>query len=486
MSCSKIFSGDLTELTYEVIKYFQNDLSTLHSCILVNRLCLNDDFKINKYKIINKSSHSNILFNYPRFLKYLNTNEFIFSVDKWYKLVTSTTNSEDIVTDLKKLTDICVSLFKIFIENEVNLHTLEIEISSYQTCFSIIFDELILKNTNFIHNIRNLNLYYVYNYKENSVIKNRISQMINLQQNLKKILISDRFSLYRSLLLSKDYNCSNTLNTIIFYCVDFKGINNLKTVFEQLNVLESIHIFYCYSLNNSFTQQIIDLTKPFKLKSLFTNEISQIESFQLLLQKSGEYLENFGDEPSSSNQQILELITKYCKNIKFLDFHGTERQNSYQIINLIENIKQNLNYLSFNIIYDIYDTEIRCTNSIILQILGQALPSKLEYLCLNIFQIKVNDFEVFLRNSMGTFIKKLLIYNSHGQRILPLIKTYIMKKKRVKYLAINESLRLSFSDNVKELISLEDEVNEFKLYNIEVQSYSGLLINSCDYVKEIN
>ncbi|CAB5199767.1 unnamed protein product [Rhizophagus irregularis] len=386
MSCSKIFSGDLTELTYEVIKYFQNDLSTLHSCILVNRLwcrlaipllwenpfsihtgnynfieiylhSLNDDFKINKYKIINKSSHSNILFNYPRFLKYLNTNEFIFSVDKWYKLVTSTTNSEDIVTDLKKLTDICVSLFKIFIENEVNLHTLEIEISSYQTCFSIIFDELILKNTNFIHNIRNLNLYYVYNYKENSVIKNRISQMINLQQNLKKILIN---------------------------------------------------------------------------------------------------------------------------------FHGTERQNSYQIINLIENIKQNLNYLSFNIIYDIYDTEIRCTNSIILQILGQALPSKLEYLCLNIFQIKVNDFEVFLRNSMGTFIKKLLIYNSHGQRILPLIKTYIMKKKRVKYLAINESLRLSFSDNVKELISLEDEVNEFKLYNIEVQSYSGLLINSCDYVKEIN
>jgi hypothetical protein len=38
MSCSKIFSGDLPELTYEIIKYFRNDLSTLHSCILVNRL----------------------------------------------------------------------------------------------------------------------------------------------------------------------------------------------------------------------------------------------------------------------------------------------------------------------------------------------------------------------------------------------------------------------------------------------------------------
>ena len=38
MSCSKIFSGDLPELIYEIIKYFQNDFSTLHSCILVNRL----------------------------------------------------------------------------------------------------------------------------------------------------------------------------------------------------------------------------------------------------------------------------------------------------------------------------------------------------------------------------------------------------------------------------------------------------------------
>ncbi|PKC57230.1 hypothetical protein RhiirA1_428635, partial [Rhizophagus irregularis] len=38
MSCSKIFSGDLPELIYGVLKYLQNDYSTLHSCILVNRL----------------------------------------------------------------------------------------------------------------------------------------------------------------------------------------------------------------------------------------------------------------------------------------------------------------------------------------------------------------------------------------------------------------------------------------------------------------
>jgi hypothetical protein len=38
MSCSKLFSGDLPELTNDIIEYFQNDYSTLYSCILVNRL----------------------------------------------------------------------------------------------------------------------------------------------------------------------------------------------------------------------------------------------------------------------------------------------------------------------------------------------------------------------------------------------------------------------------------------------------------------
>ncbi|POG58608.1 hypothetical protein GLOIN_2v1729262, partial [Rhizophagus irregularis DAOM 181602=DAOM 197198] len=38
MSCSKIFSGDLPELIFDIIKYFQDDYSTLYSCVLVNRL----------------------------------------------------------------------------------------------------------------------------------------------------------------------------------------------------------------------------------------------------------------------------------------------------------------------------------------------------------------------------------------------------------------------------------------------------------------
>jgi hypothetical protein len=38
MACTKIFLGDLAEIISEIIQYFRNDISTLHSCILVNRL----------------------------------------------------------------------------------------------------------------------------------------------------------------------------------------------------------------------------------------------------------------------------------------------------------------------------------------------------------------------------------------------------------------------------------------------------------------
>ncbi|CAB5206075.1 unnamed protein product [Rhizophagus irregularis] len=188
MSCSKIFLGDLPELTYEVIKYFHNDFSTLYSCVLVNRLwCrlaipllwenpfsirtrnykhleiylqyLNEDIKtqLKEYKIINNSLPSNTFFNYYIFLKYLNIYKFAYSFEKWLKAINKTSPFE---IRFKILNDICTALFKIFIENKIKLHTLEIEI--FTLCKDTIYDniiKLILKNLNFINNIRNLKYY---------------------------------------------------------------------------------------------------------------------------------------------------------------------------------------------------------------------------------------------------------------------------------------------------------------------------------------
>ncbi|GBC21994.1 uncharacterized protein OCT59_023912 [Rhizophagus irregularis] len=533
MSCSKIFSGDLPELTYEVMKYFQNDFLTLYSCILVNRLWCrlaipllwenpfsiptknykfieiylqnlkDNDFKTKSkiYKIDDNLFYLNTLFNYPNFIKYINLLKVIKSVGKWFEDSVRTLksgnryflqNPDKLSTfNFKRL--IYISLFKIFIENEVNLNILNIDIfpiSSYVTYYYDIF-VLILQNSNFIHNIKNLNLYIgsepssvlIYNNNsENALIKSQILQVINLHQNLKKIILdNDSFPYYQSLFLSKEYNCSNTLNTIILYQVNFNSIINLDKIFEQLNVLESVHISYCFPLNSNFIQQIINLTKPFKLKSLFIEGRLQINLLELLLQKSGDYLENFAVSgfshyDSSSKRQLIGLITKYCNNIKFLALYGFETQ----ITHLIESINRNLNYLSI-LINEIYRDHNVGYNSTFLQNLGQILPSKLEYLSLSLF-IKKSDFKIFLENTQNTFINRLVIVQQSEDDILHYIKEFIMKEKRVKYLAIR-NLR-----NILDLSTLKDEVNEFMLYNIIVLNFFKLYLHvrNYEFVKNID
>jgi hypothetical protein len=226
-----------------------------------------------------------------------------------------------------------------------------------------------------------------------------LSQLIKSQNNLKKIFFTQNFS--HTMLLNSNLN--NVLNTIIFYYIDFKNINGLNEVFEQLNVLESIHMINCRSLDPNFIQQIINITKPFKLKSLSVNEM--FESIELLLQKSGKYLENFGLQTfdhsdgvslAESETQLLELITRYCTNIKFFEqLQFSQSINS--TFNLIENIKQNLNYLTIDLncqhgyYFSNSDVEL---STIILKNLGQILPFKLEYLELSLV-LNNCDFEIF-------------------------------------------------------------------------------------------
>ncbi|CAB5216592.1 unnamed protein product [Rhizophagus irregularis] len=419
MSCSKIFSGDLPELTYGIIKYFQNDFLTLHSCILVSRLWCrltipllwenpfsnptknyrfieiylqnlsDNDFKtnLNIYKINDNLFYLNTLFNYPSFIKDINLLKVITFVGKWFEDSVRTLKpgnryflqNLDILstTNFKRL--IYKSLFKTFIENEVNLNTLNIDIftiSSYEPYYDDIII-LILQNSNFIHNIKNLNLYFgssspniLYGY---ALIKSQILQVIYLHQNLKKILLDNNsFPYYQSLFLSKEYNCSNTLNTIILYQVNFNASN------------------------------------------------------------------------------------------------------------LIKSINQNLNYLSIYIKENYYfNCDIEYTSTI-LQNLGQILPSKLEYLSLSL-SFKKSDFIRFLENSQNIFINRLSIMQNNYCNILPSIKKFIMKEKRVKYLAIK-----SF-DNI-DLSTLEDEVNEFMLYNIKVLNFCELYlaIRAYEFVKNID
>ncbi|CAB5192177.1 unnamed protein product [Rhizophagus irregularis] len=539
MACSKIFSGDLPELTNEIIQYFRKDFSTLYSCILINRLwCrlaipllwedpflkddpdnhhlikvylskLNGDVKTKLYECgVNNNliSSNTSLFNYPSFIKYLNIDRIISSVQTWVCTVVGK-------NQWKLVNLIYRSLLEMFIENEGNLHSFEAELLTYYD--DDYFDnniDLILQNPNLTYNIRNFT-FHIYNYNTQNIIKlleilysncNSIStmvlgihiynndyrsliqkwliQIIISQHNLRKISFEYDIDLYNPFLSLKNSNCSNTLNTIIFHSTDFKDIISiLQEVFDQLNALESIHILYCRSLNSDFVQQIIMVNKPFKLRSLFMDEILHFESIQLLLLKFSDCLENFGfesmmfsdyDEPK---RQLIEFITKYCKKIRYFESGILDDNNIYLFI---ENNQHNINYLTIEAYADRY-TDYRELSSTVLQNLGQVLPSKLEYLCLSL-SFRTNELEIFLKNSQNTFIKKLLIRNimvDKSENILFCIKKYIMKKERVKYLAIT-----NHDDLDNELFTLKNEVNEFKLHNIIVKKFYNLNFNSYSFI----
>ncbi|EXX64337.1 hypothetical protein RirG_143670 [Rhizophagus irregularis DAOM 197198w] len=454
MACSKIFSGDLPELSYEIIQYFRKDISTLYSCILVNRLwcrlaipliwedpfslltqnsryintylCfLNEDGKarFNEYGINDNLLLLNTSFNYPRFIKYLDTFKISNSVEDWVITLKYKYNHM-----LGKL--VYRSLIEVLlIENEVNSHSFEVVLDMNFTYTSYFDDTVdsILQNPNLTYNIRGLTL----------------------------------------------------------------------KVFDQLNVLESIHIIYCDSLDSDFVQQIFKVIKPFKLRSLFMKETipnDHIESLLLLLQKFSDCLENFGFESGEigqvfyriQKQQLFEFIMKYCKKIRYF-YSGIPYYGNNSIYLFIEKNQHNINYLTIEAdITSYYDYgELSST---VLQNLGQVLPSRLEYLCLALSFI-TSDLEIFLNNSQNTFIKKLLISNKfqytplrkEDTEILFFIKKYIMKKERVKYLAIVESDSNASTEPV-ELFFLKNEVNEYKLNNIIVQKYNDLYIDAHSYI----
>jgi hypothetical protein len=540
MAFSKISIEDIIN---EIIEYFRNDFSTLRSCILVNRLWCRlaipllweDPFSMklpknhryievylngldedDKTELINYVISDlfplNTLFNYPSFIKRLSTHKLFNSIRKWVKEINLP--EQYLLYSFPKF--IFQLLIKIFIKNDVNLRTFEIEFSHASDIIHNKCSELIIQNPNFLCNIRNLSinfdgynpkqispflkflcykcksistLHFQFQYDINTVIVNYMSQIISSQQNIYKILFDNHCTSLSSIsILSslKNSNFSNFLNTIIFHHIDFNNsMNLLNESFDQLNVLESIHLLYC-SINSNFIQQIINLTKPFKLRTLFMHKILETKLLQLLLQKCGIYLENIGFISMFNNQleQQLFEIKNYCSKIKFISLLEFD-QNVYSKFSLIENIGENLNYLSINFhgFHGLFNDIIIKFSSIILLNLGQVLPSKLEYLNLTLL-INTNDFEVFLKNSQNTFINKLLIRNKiidENINILSYIEEYIMKKRRIRYLAIAET----FDGKSNDSLALKNQAKKFESYNIEIRNYDDLCIRIWDYVKEM-
>jgi hypothetical protein len=358
MACSKILLGDLPELTEKIIQYFLHDHKTLYSCILVNRLwCrlaipllwddpfssphltrnyhfievylynLNEDDKIrlNECGINNNLFSSSTLFNYPKFIKHFNIYNIYLSIEFWKP-------NKNVKEERKFIALIFKLLLKMFIENDASLRTFVGYADCH--CFNIKF-ELITQNPNFVCNIKNLKIdpsadtdyleflcsncssisfLDINSQFDSNNVKYYFSQIINPQRDLRIIKLNiARFEEFPLSPLIKNSNCSNTLNTIIFYGINFKSVvnTNFTEIFEQLNVLKSIHVLNCYSLHSGFIQYFVNVTKSIELKTLFLYEQLQFDLLQLLLQKFGYCLENIGSRTRIKLQNIVQKL-KLC------------------------------------------------------------------------------------------------------------------------------------------------------------------------------
>ncbi len=134
MACSKLFSGNLPEITNRIIQYLESDLKSLHSCVLVNRhLCRitipilwedpfsvkfqdrqnfldtyftffnqDDKMKLKGFGIpIDSSLIKKPLFNYPSFIKILDTFRVERHTVNWI-------NHLDILPDVDTKTTTCL------------------------------------------------------------------------------------------------------------------------------------------------------------------------------------------------------------------------------------------------------------------------------------------------------------------------------------------------------------------------------------------
>ncbi|CAB5181309.1 unnamed protein product [Rhizophagus irregularis] len=295
MAYTKIFSGELPEITKEIIQYFRNDFSTLHSCILVNRLwCrmtipflwenpfslkypknyyyievylynLSDDDKIQskKYGINNDLFPSKILFNYSSFIQYLDIYKIYNSITMW-------------VSDVKKFKPLLVnikhsqhydfvkfiykSLIKIFNENEANLHTLDITHNC--TYLDTIVSELAL-NPNFFYNIRNLYLKFYTFIKKVELSLNYISidadDNVNLSsvvlQNLGQILEKFTNHFINKLLIKdtkkEELENKNNLSYIKEYIMKKKRIKFLaliEIIVDLFSLKDEVNEFRLYDI----------------------------------------------------------------------------------------------------------------------------------------------------------------------------------------------------------------------------------------------
>ncbi|CAI2177920.1 426_t:CDS:1 [Funneliformis geosporum] len=563
MTCSKLFSGNLPEIIYYIIQFLQDDIKSLYSCALVNRLLCqiaipmlwenpfsikrreedpysfldtyflflnNDDRAIfKKFGITINSSIKKPLFNYPCFIKSLDTFRVEMHTVNWInnldipinyiKTHSNTFNNSYMCmklpctifhskfhsenTSLKVKVNLfdsekvvnftCTLLFKLFINYNASIKDLNMKSSSFCGYFLSEICEMMLRNSKFISNIEKLSFCFFKRPRfdlqsfltslsslTTSINHFRISFFIDKYEgDLTDIVTTQNrllsFAFYcvtvNARLLNSFKHCFNTLTTMKFLHCNFTNISSFD-VLQYFTQLQSLCFDNCEGLKDQAFQPLIDNPSSLKVKSLKLG--GKISEYALLLQKIGPYVEDLSVELGFGDiercDKAFKNIITYCNKIKFLHIAYTNHVNIPQICELITQINKYLKYLTFEVMFGL-DAHSSESSSNLLKGLGTVLPNSLEYLNLDLV-IDPIDLKTFFDNCKHVVgLNKLLIRNRNFESI---DTTFKVLKEFMNEAKINEfayEIDSYFDVEDLEYRNLEELVND-----VQPKRYSDLIM----------
>ncbi|KAF0557826.1 hypothetical protein F8M41_012280 [Gigaspora margarita] len=478
---SKMFMGDMPELMEIVLNNLSNELYSLYSCALVSRhwckmsipflwqnpfsFCQNPLF-ISQYfsslneneKLILNECGINVkfpktLFNYAKFLKFLDLTSLETEVGKWIN--SQLVGSKTIASSIYRITNL---LFKLFVESGATLHKLDLYFSDYEfnpeifyslgrneQFFSRLQDlslggisdfiiesitallEILAKNTTKI-NVLNVELESYYNLR----IFHAVERIIKSQEQLRQfslIGLEDYFAEFHGIISSLESQNKSLREVIIECCTfntEFKVLMNCKN-------LGILRINDCVNLN------ILEVS----LNTLeITNYPIYASSIVPILKKSGTLLQRLKleslKEPTREKSILLETLKSFCPNITYLNLINFEC--STQFFDLIGNL-QKLQFLTLWNFNEILEDEPK----ILVMQFAKLLPLTLQYL--DIRNSCLRSYIDILFSNCYAPLKYLLIDLIDDEKEAKVLIEFCIRVSSLNYVGIVKWLNLD--DNIK-------------------------------------
>jgi hypothetical protein len=472
-----------SESMTEILNHLENDIKSLHSCVLVNRHWCRESIphlwvepfttKLsnksvlsllktyfgclkNEDKILLTIEIGNILpiksttiqfFNYATYLKKLNTRLLGQSVSVWVNLEENLFPSNKSKSEIVNL--MLKALYKLFIESEAKLNSLTLDVSAGSMDIAAEIS-LFRSNLNFISNIRKLNC--IFSNPSSEIFYNMsdlwnelpqictgikildvdandmhwtsgqtLANLIKSQTKLSNVKFRSSGSRVTSAvaMLAKK---SDTLTSLEFEYIDFRKVS--LDGLESCAKLEKIRFIGGNDCNINTFRPLIKA--KCKIKTLELNEIYDSESLITLLENVGWSLEHLIISPIINT--LMEVLPTYCPNITYLNILVTSPFIP-QLLSLVSGCQLEYLVIRTNSIND---------SEIIVNEMGRVVPSSLHYLefTMPLTSCQLNTFLMDCQAPLKTFIVDSYPYIFLTDSHINAIKNFTIRKGTLKYVNI--------------------------------------------------